>query len=46
MNYKEQRMYIGPDASGALVWKGRDVYDLSTWARLTSMDEIREHAQN
>jgi hypothetical protein len=46
MNYKEKRMYVGPDCSEALVWKGRDIYDLSTWARLTSIDEIREYAQS
>jgi hypothetical protein len=46
MNYKEKRMYVGPDASEALVWKGRDIYDVSTWARLTGMDEIRDYGQN
>jgi hypothetical protein len=44
VNYKEQRMYVGPNALEALVWKGRDVYDMSTWAKLTSMQEILNHS--
>jgi hypothetical protein len=45
VNYEEQRMYVGPNASEALVWKGRDVCDMGAWARLTTMDEIRDHGR-
>jgi hypothetical protein len=46
VNYREQRMYVGPNASEALAWRGRDVYDMSTWARLTSIEEIRDYGRN
>jgi hypothetical protein len=43
VNYEEQRMYVGPNATTALVWKGRAICDMSTWARLTTLDEIRDY---
>jgi hypothetical protein len=43
VNYEEQRMYVGPNAATALVWKGRDVCDMSTWARFTSLEEIQNY---
>lgn len=46
VNYEEQRMYVGPNAYEALVWKGSDVCDMGAWARLRTMDEIRNHARN
>jgi hypothetical protein len=30
VNYEEERMYVGPFACEALVWKGRDIWDVST----------------
>jgi hypothetical protein len=42
VNYDKQRMYVHPNASEALSWEGKDVYDMSTWARLTFMGEIWE----
>jgi hypothetical protein len=40
INYKERRMYVGPNASEALVWKGKDVFCMETWARLRIMEDI------
>jgi hypothetical protein len=46
VNYEEQRMYVGPNATTALVWKGRDICDMGTWARLKTVEEIRDHGGN
>jgi hypothetical protein len=40
INYNEERMYIGPNASTALVWKGRDAFRMYTWEELKSMESI------
>jgi hypothetical protein len=46
VNYRKQRMYVHPNASESLAWKGRDIYDLRTWASLGSLDEIRDFDSN
>jgi hypothetical protein len=46
VNYEEERMYVGPLACEALVWKGRDIWDVRTWARLTTMEEIRDYGRD
>jgi hypothetical protein len=43
VNYEEERMYLGPNGSEALVWKGRNVWDMATWARLKTMKEIEDY---
>jgi hypothetical protein len=46
INYKARRMYAGPNVSEALVWKGKDVYRMETWARLTSIEDIENFDRN
>jgi hypothetical protein len=46
VNYEEERMYVGPFAHEALVWKGRDVWDVRTWVTLTTMEEIQDHGRD
>jgi hypothetical protein len=46
VNYQEERMYVGPNASEALVWKGKNVWDLATWAKLKTMKEIEDYGRD
>jgi hypothetical protein len=46
VNYNEERMYIGPDASIAHVWKGRDAFRMYTWERFKSMEYIQNFGKN
>jgi hypothetical protein len=46
VNYEEERMYVGPFACEALVWKGRDVWDVGTWVKLTTMEEIQDYGRD
>jgi hypothetical protein len=46
VNYKEQRMYLGPCVKEAFSWKGRDVFHINTWDRLTSMEAIENVGRN
>jgi hypothetical protein len=40
INYKDERMYVGPNPSEALVWKGRDSFLVGTWVRFRTMAAI------
>jgi hypothetical protein len=46
VNYEEERMYVGPFACEALVWKGRDIWDVSTWVKLTTMEQIQDYGRD
>jgi hypothetical protein len=46
VNYQDERMYVGPNASEALVWKGKNVWDMATWAKLKTMKEIEDYGSD
>jgi hypothetical protein len=41
INYKGERMYVGPNSSEAIVWKGRDSLRMATWVRWRSLEAIK-----
>jgi hypothetical protein len=45
INYREERMYIAPDVSKALSWKGKDPF-LNSWDELTTMEAIENLGRN
>lgn len=43
VNYKAERMYASTNPSEALVWKGKDIWNMNSWKRLHSVHEITSY---
>jgi hypothetical protein len=43
VNYEQERMYVGPNASESLVWKGKPIWDVTTCRRLKTLQQILDY---